>query len=151
LLFILLIGHPEVGTPTTSPVVDQTQSSQTAIDPMVELINAERAKNGLNALTQDDRLVASATAKACDLRDRNYWSHTDPDGNPAWPLFLENGYNYLLAGENLCKYFDTLGCMSALMSSKDGHREIILNPQYEDVGIGRCGNLIVQHFGKESK
>ncbi len=87
--------------------------------------------------------------KACDIVKRKYWSHKDPDGVESWYMFDLAGYKYVYAGENLAKdFYSDYQAMRALMRSPT-HRENILMREYTNVGIGRCGNITVQHFGRE--
>ena len=115
---------------------------------LYNLTNEARVKNGVNKLRYNYRLQKSATMKACDMRDRNYWSHQDPEGRYSWYMISKVGYRYRMAGENLAKDFNSNeGMLEALMNSKT-HRANILNPQYQDIGIGKCGTFTVFHFGK---
>jgi len=86
---------------------------------------------------------------------KGYWAHFAPDGTSPWSFFLSFGYKYKYAGENLARDFpDASSAVTAWMNSPS-HRENILNPNYEDIGIGVVeGSLagadttiIVQFFG----
>ena len=122
-------------------------SLATSKDSMVDKINTERMFYGREALTENPKLDASATNKACDLRDKGYWAHTSPDGIEPWKFFYDAGYTYAYAGENLVKNLDDDTAMTRLMNSQT-HKENILSPKFKEVGIGRCGQFIVQHFGR---
>jgi len=158
LLTILLVGHPEAGVklestaevePTPSVVVEAKEDlGQKIRYPAIDLINKERANEGIEPLSRNQLLTNSATAKACDLRDKNYWAHIAPDGTQPWELFIDEGYFYTYAGENLCMNQDEVTCVKTCMASKK-HRENILDPNFEDIGIGKCGKFMVQHFGAE--
>jgi uncharacterized protein YkwD len=115
-------------------------------DKMVRLINQERGRVGVLGVRENGYLDESAHNKACDLRDRNYWAHYAPDGTSPWDFIHETGYNYYYAGENLCKDNNVEVCMENFMQSP-AHRANILDSDYRDVGIGICGNFVVQHFG----
>jgi len=116
-------------------------------DPVTNLINYEREKEELQLLEENEMLITSATVKACDIRDEGYFAHTAPNGETPWDLIKEAGYVYAFAGENLARGFltDTLA-MEGLMNSLE-HRKNIMSIEYKEVGIGRCGDIIVQHFG----
>lgn len=109
---------------------------------MYRLTNQERVKIGLKELKYDPRLVKSATIKACDLRNRNYWSHQDPDGRMSWYLFPRYQYK----GENLAKDLNDLKVVNVFMNSPS-HKSIILDKDFKYLGIGKCGNFTVFHFG----
>lgn len=157
LLTILLVGHPEAGVKleSTVKVEESTPSvtvkaeediSQEVRYPAIDLINQARVDIELEPLTRNQLLTDSATAKACDLRDRDYWAHVAPDGTQPWEFFIDAGYIYTYAGENLCRNLDEVTCVEACMRSKK-HRENILSPDFKDIGIGKCGKFVVQHFG----
>lgn len=117
-------------------------------DHMVALINAERTFVGLSPLSENTLLDISAQKKACDMVDRRYYSHEDPDGKHGWDVIKGVGYHYRFAGENLAEGFKTDGpAMERLMASPL-HKKNILSKDFTEVGIGRCGKYIVQHFGR---
>lgn len=128
---VYLLQHPIVVTPQNE---------------MVQLINKERGKIGVLGVKENGYLDTSAYNKACDLRDRNYWAHFAPDGTSPWDFIHDTGYEYYYAGENLCRDNNIEVCMQNFMESPK-HRDNILDSNYKDVGIGICGNFIVQHFG----
>jgi len=122
---------------------------------VIRLTNARRAESGLAPLTQSPTLSQAALAKGNDMLAKGYWAHFAPDGTSPWNFFLNFGYKYKYAGENLARDFaDASTAVSAWMNSPT-HRENILNPNYRDIGIGVVeGNLlgadttiIVQFFG----
>ncbi len=118
--------------------------------------NQQRAAAGLPALKLDSRLNSSASLKAADMFQYNYWAHVNPaTGAQPWQWFTQAGYNYSYAGENLAKDFDTTsGVMTGWMNSA-GHKANILNPNYTDVGFavqngtlqGGQTTLVVAHYG----
>lgn len=150
LLFLLFISYSPTGR-ISEPVVKGERVSvvipQSVSDYMVSLVNEQRSKNGFSSLRENILLTVSATQKACNMRDRNYWAHTSPDGVTPWDFIERAGYNYIYAGENLCRDVGDMECMRLFMISTKGHKENILSPRYKDVGIGRCGVFVVQHFG----
>lgn len=116
---------------------------------MVDLINMAREQDGEAKVSENMELDTSAKAKACDMRDRHYFEHNDPQGKTTWHFFTDAGYTYSYAGENLAIGYHTMSsAMYALLLSPE-HRENILDPHFTEVGIGVCGEYIVQHFGTE--
>lgn len=114
---------------------------------LYQLTNIERTNYKLKPLKYNLKLEKSATIKACDILNRNYWSHKDTDGRYSWYIFKKVGYNYSRAGENLAKDFkEDSKIIEAFMKSKS-HRDNILNKYFKDIGIGKCGNITVLHFG----
>jgi len=122
---------------------------------VIRLTNAQRAANGLNALTENSSLNSAAIAKGNDMIAKGYWAHFAPDGTSPWTFFTSFGYKYQYAGENLARDFsDAPSAVNAWMNSPT-HKENILNPHYREIGIGVVeGSLaganttvIVQFFG----
>jgi len=119
--------------------------------------NAERIKYGLKPLKLNAKLSAAASNKAGDIFAKNYWAHYAPDGTSPWYFFQNQGYQYLFAGENLAKDFDSSSAVVTAWMNSETHRENILKPEYEDIGFaisegtleGQPTVLVVQLFGKE--
>ena len=127
-----------------------------SVDKLFQQVNQEREKNGLSALTYNDKLSTAASLKAQDMFSKNYWAHFAPDGKTPWDFILSSGYNYEYAGENLAKNFlFSDGVISAWMNSQT-HRDNILKRDYTEVGYaivngtlnGEQTTLVVQMFGK---
>ena len=151
-VFILpfIIGIIFLGTVLTHTFASSPVSSEiypTLPQPSyLQLVNKVREDEGLAPLSIDRDLEESATAKACDMRDRQYFEHKDPQGVEPWHFFTEAGYVYEYAGENLAiGYTNPTDTMLGWMNSPK-HRENILNPNYTEFGIGFCGEYTVQHF-----
>jgi uncharacterized membrane protein len=100
-------------------------------------VNNERSERNLTTLNYNADLAEAAQYKASDMIARNYFSHTDPDGNYIWPTIVADGYTpYTTLGENLAVNFpDTDSLMSAWIDSPE-HRANILNSAFQDQGAG---------------
>ena len=115
----------------------------------------QRTAHDLGSLRWNAELSSSAWLKAQDMCDRDYWSHTNPDGEKAWGLIAAEGYDYRFVGENLAKGYDTESQIVDAWMESTTHRETMLNPVYEDVGYAqiRCefqGTeriVAVSHYG----
>jgi len=122
---------------------------------VIRLTNVQRTANGLSPLNENGSLNGAAIAKGNDMLAKDYWAHFSPDGTSPWNFFLNFGYRYRYAGENLARDFgDATSAVNAWMNSPT-HRDNILNPNYREIGIGVVeGDLagvdttiIVQFFG----
>lgn len=123
---------------------------------VIEETNKERVKMGLAPLTENPALSRAAYLKAQNMFEENYWAHFSPSGKDPWGFMLSSGYKFSYAGENLAKnFYNSEEMMKAWMNSPT-HRENILNPKYQDIGIavvegnlgGQKTTLVVQMFGK---
>lgn len=125
---------------------------------LIVLVNKARTDNGLPALAVNEKLNASACAKADDMIAKNYWSHDAPDGTTPWYFFDLVGYNYKTSGENLSHGFGTAQATVDGWMRSPTHRENILMTYYTEMGM--CDryeiyqgtyrvNLAVNHFGSQ--
>lgn len=110
-------------------------------------INALRANEGLNPYRINGTLNHSAKLKSAHIKAHNYWAHVAPDGTTPWDFFNEVGYKYEVAGENLARNFTCDEQMLSAFMDSPTHRDNILNPNYQEIGIGREGDIVTLHFG----
>ena len=124
---------PDNGTDQTPE--DNTGSMQGHFASQVAaLVNAERAKYGLSALTVDTKVQQAALVRAKETAQS--FSHTRPNGSSFSTALTEAGVSYRTAGENIA-YGQTTPqqVMNAWMNSS-GHRANILNANYTTIGVG---------------
>lgn len=117
---------------------------------MIQLLNKERANNGLSPLQVDMKLENVARVKAQDLVKNNYFNHNSPTYGTPFQMMKSFGINYRSAAENLAQNWTVAAGHKMLMDSS-GHRANILNPSYEYVAIaivdgGPYGKTFVQMF-----
>lgn len=126
-------------------------------DRLVGLINQERQARNLSALTLNGSLNSVADLKVSDMLAKDYFDHTSPAGLSPWFWFKQIGYNFAFAGENLAMGFtDTDAVFQAWMDSPS-HRDNILNPNYQEMGLAVKAGQIQNHadtlavlvFGKQ--
>ncbi|MBR3015836.1 MAG: hypothetical protein IKH57_01955 [Clostridia bacterium] len=136
--------------PTEAPTVstgDYTTFNSTMQEQkLLNLLNEDRAKNGLAPLELDPQLSELARLKSNDMNSNHYFAHESPTyGNAAQMLDTFN-YDYQGVGENIAHHSNVEKAEAAFMSS-DGHRRNILGSQWEKVGIGIAydenGNMYV--------
>ena len=115
---------------------------------VVRLVNAERARYGLAALTEDWELSRVARYKAQDMRDRHYFDHTSPTYGSPFDMIRAFGLHYRSAGENIAYGYRTPESVVQAWMTSSGHRANILNASYTRIGVGyvASGNYWVQHF-----
>jgi uncharacterized protein YkwD len=140
-------------SPKISPVVpaDSSISSQK----LIKLTNDYRRQFGLAPLTPNVRLTQAAVNKARDLLTRQYFGHTSPSGQRFSSWIKEVNYNYFFVGENLAIDFKTNQEILDAWINSPGHRDNILKPQYQEIGLaavpGKFKNhstvVVVQLFG----
>ena len=125
---------------------------------IIALTNDERTSAGIGALSQDEKLSEAAKQKLADIFERDYFSHNAQDGTTPWYWIARSGYDYTYAGENLAMHFiDAKDQHRAWMRSTT-HRQNILNPHYQDIGVAVGGGVVngvqttvaVQMFGAKN-
>ena len=114
------------------------------------LINQQRANNGLAALKVDSEVQRVARIKAQDMVNNNYFSHTSPTYGSPFDMLKSFKVSYKSAGENIAGNSSNSGAVTAWMNSP-GHRANILNSSFNYTGIGvvtgsKYGKIYVQMF-----
>jgi len=126
-----------------------------SVDEVFRLTNQKRQEAGLPPLKLDHVLSQAAKNKGEDMLAKDYWAHVSPDGVEPWKFFLDAGYKYRYAGENLARDFSNAASAVDAWMASPSHRENMLSPKYEEIGIavvegdlaGVDTTLIVQFFG----
>ena len=101
---------------------------------VVRLVNAERAKYGLAALTQDDGAQNVAHVRAKEIVQS--FSHTRPDGRTCFTAASDLGVTYRSAGENIAYGYATPAQVVNGWMNSEGHRKNILSASYTKIGVG---------------
>lgn len=102
---------------------------------MLEMVNEERAREGLHPLAADTALTRVARLHSQDMFARGYFAHISPEGTTPSDRVRAAGIRYLITGENLALGPTLKICHTGLMNSP-GHRANILHKSYGRVGIG---------------
>jgi len=148
--------YPTGGETTTTP---NTNTGNTDINAngltadeqeTLDLINAERTAAGLAPLSVDAEVQNVARAKAQDMVDNNYFSHTSPTYGSPFDMMKSFGIKYKAAGENIAGNSSNSGAVKAWMNS-EGHKANILSNNYNYTGLGvvsspKYGKVYVQMF-----
>ena len=117
---------------------------------MLDLVNRERAANGLRPLAADPELTEVARRHSTDMFARGYFAHDTPEGLTPFDRMHQANVQFLTAGENLA-LAPTLSVAHTGLMNSPGHRANILRPQFGRVGIGimdggRFGLMVTQNF-----
>lgn len=140
------------GTSTGGSGTTTSNTSDLTADELetFNLINQQRAQNGLAALKIDSEVQRVARIKAQDMVNNNYFSHTSPTYGSPFDMLKSFGISYKSAGENIAGNSSNSAAVTAWMNSS-GHRANILNSSYNYTGLGvvtgsRYGKIYVQMF-----
>jgi uncharacterized protein YkwD len=111
-------------------------SAQTLRIAVVCLVNRERARYHLPALSSGRRLTTSAQGYTAEMVRRHFFSHTAPDGSTPGARIAAAGFRWSWYGENIATGLATpRSVVEAWMHSK-GHCYNILSPMFRDIGVG---------------
>ena len=134
-------NKPEVednNQPGKPEVDNSTQSVHAYVKRIVELVNQERAKAGLNALTLNMNVTKAAQVRAVECQ--TLFSHTRPNGTSFATALKEAGVSYRGAGENIAWGQKTPEQVMQGWMNSAGHRANILNARYTSIGVGYYRN-----------
>ena len=122
--------------PNTTLACSQPNNLNTITLELIEVINATRIQHNVPKLNHNRILANSAQNYACVNARRERMSHTGVANDSPGDRLLQAGYDYSYAGENLAMGFvDPQVVLNAWMRSPT-HREILLDPRAQDIGIG---------------
>ncbi|GAB3793317.1 CAP domain-containing protein [Virgibacillus kimchii] len=118
---------------------------------VINLINQERAKEGLPALKYDWELARVAKYKSQDMKDQNYFSHNSPVYGSPFTMMQNFGINYTSAGENIARGQRSAEQVVNAWMNSSGHRANIMSSSFTHIGVGyvESGNYWTQMFIKK--
>ncbi|NLG71237.1 MAG: hypothetical protein GX495_04210 [Chloroflexi bacterium] len=127
---------------------------------LIDLVNAERQKQGLPPLKYSPQLAEAARYHAADMQQDGYFEHETLDRVNNQTVYvckfsdrLSYYYNWEYAGENIAMgYTSPEAVMKGWMESP-GHRANILSDKAREIGVGywksgRSAAYWVQDFGR---
>ncbi len=142
-----------------NPIASQIRAyADISSQELLNFTNQKRAENGLESLSNNTQLADAASKKADDMFAKNYWAHNAPDGTTPWVFIKASGYNYVYAGENLARGFNSATDVVNAWMASPAHRSNILSSNFKDVGFavksgtlnGEQTFLVVQEFGSKN-
>ncbi|MFE6222833.1 CAP domain-containing protein [Streptomyces sp. NPDC057854] len=107
-----------------------------AADQVLSLVNAERAKAGCGPLTANATLARAAQGHSADMAARDFFDHTNPDGDGPGERVTAAGYPWSTYGENIAKGQTTAEQVMEAWMNSPGHRANILNCDFKELGVG---------------
>jgi uncharacterized protein YkwD len=92
---------PVATTSTTPSNTAVSSSNLTYEQKVVELVNVERQKAGLQALKMDSAITNVAELKSKDMATKNYFAHQSPTYGSAGDMLTQFGIRWSAWGENI--------------------------------------------------
>jgi uncharacterized protein YkwD len=124
---------------STSSAAHTTGPTDPEVVSFVKLMNAHRRSLGLSPLAWDPRAAAVAKAHSRDMFERDYFSHTSPDGRKMRDRLEARGITYSEAGENIAWGQETGRAVLTAWLRSPGHRHNIERPGYTRHGVAKVG------------
>ncbi|AUX80428.1 CAP domain-containing protein [Sinorhizobium fredii] len=134
---------------------------------LLELINAERAKAGVQPLAFDNDLSEAAEGHSQWMLAADVFSHTGSGGSSSTQRIKAAGYvlqGSWATGENIAwattraptGYQDEVKLLHTNLMNSSGHRANLLNPNFREVGLGvevgdyggRSSAFVTENFAK---
>lgn len=114
---------------------------------VVELVNAARATGGdcrsegeyqpAPPLTMNPSLHCAARVHSKDMADRDFFDHTNPDGDDPFDRMAKAGYgSFTFEGENIAAGTMTPKATVDGWLASDGHCANMLSPNFKEIGVG---------------
>lgn len=138
------INIPGINNPGNNGSVEENHpgnddtNEHAFIQQVVNLVNEERANEGLAPLTIDTKVQAAAMVRAEECEER--FSHTRPDGSNFATALKEQKVSYRSAGENIAYGQQTPEAVMKAWMNSSGHRANIMNPNFTTIGVGYYEN-----------
>lgn len=150
------------------PVIEQSEATASTVeredgidfdnpkpanpDELHYFVNEERKERGLSELKRDLQLDASAEKKLAQLETEGWGAepHVDNNGVRGHEYIIEatqDSQHCTAVSENLSQNgYGAKNVVYSWMTSTTGHREALLNVDYDIVGYAGNDNYAVQHF-----
>lgn len=134
-------GEKEV---TSIPMLDKDESWLDEAEEVFKLVNIEREKAGVPALTYYE-----AGQPAVDLRCEELntlFDHVRPNGSMCFTVFEEMGLKAFPCGENIAMGYGSPELVMDGWMHSEGHKKNILNPSAAGIVVATDGTYWVQMF-----
>lgn len=120
------------GDTNTTPSTNTSYDSY--IKQVVNLVNKERAKQGLKSLKKRKDVEPASAIRSKELVTK--FSHTRPNGKRGLDIIKEYKISCKMSGENIAYGYPTAAKVVKAWMSSPGHRANILNKGYTGIGVG---------------
>lgn len=104
------------------------------IKKIIEITNAERAKQGADPITLDEGLTAAAMVRAREITQS--FSHTRPNNTQYYTLLDKYNIKWFSVGENIAAGNQTAEATMNQWINSTGHYENMTDKSYTKLGVG---------------
>jgi uncharacterized protein YkwD len=106
------------------------------VEEFVSLVNSYRVTVGCAPLEWDRRVADVAEGHSKDMVARDFFSHTNPDGDSPWDRLSAAGISFKLAAENIAWGYTSAEAVLNGWLGSPGHRANIENCALTHHGVG---------------
>lgn len=132
LVLPFLLAGCDAASPLEPDLGDEVQA-------FVSLMNEHRASVGCSALRWNGDVAAVALAHSEDMVDRDFFDHTNPDGESPADRLRAADIDYRRMAENIARGFETGSSVLEAWLGSPGHRTNIENCELQEHGVGLVG------------
>ncbi|MFT4416093.1 CAP domain-containing protein [Fredinandcohnia humi] len=113
---------------------------------ILDITNVLRIRHGLSPLKWDAKTAQVAYLHSKDMSTAGYFDHNSPTYGGLADRLAKGEVIYQVAGENIAaKYVDGIAAVEGWLNS-EGHRETLLNEEYNYLGVGVYEKFYTQNF-----
>jgi len=128
------------GTQNPPPGPPAPPTLDTEVAEFVDLVNDHRQSVGCDVLTWHSGAGEVAEDHSADMVARDFFSHTNPDGESPFDRLGSAGISYRAAGENIALTGGGANGVLSLWLGSSGHRANIERCGYTHHGVGLVGS-----------
>lgn len=114
-----------------------------------DLTNIERSQVGSPPLRLNSQLITAAQAHTNLMAQHNTLNHQLPGEPSLGDRIAQAGYRWSAIAENIAQGQQTPEAVLQSWMNSTGHRNNLLNPNYQDLGVGYANNYWTQNFGRQ--
>ncbi|MET9674431.1 CAP domain-containing protein [Streptomyces sp. NPDC006482] len=130
------VGTRTPTRPSPSTSTGDASGADSTAQQVIDLVNSARAEEGCGPLTGNAQLHQAAQGHSEDMAARDFFDHTDPDGDGPGERITAAGYAWSTYGENIAMGQQTPEQVMDSWMNSPGHRANILNCSFKEIGIG---------------
>jgi uncharacterized protein YkwD len=123
---------------TTEPLLE-AGTLDPEVEAFVTLMNDHRVSVGCSRLAWHVGVADVAQAHSDDMVERDFFSHTNPDGDTPFDRLSNAGISYTLAAENIAWGYGSAEAVLEGWLGSSGHRANIENCALTEHGVGLSG------------
>ncbi|MGN1481606.1 CAP domain-containing protein, partial [Porcipelethomonas sp.] len=115
-------------------VTSEQDETREKIERVVELVNEERAKEGIAPVTLNETLTDAAMLRAEEITEN--FEHTRPDGTSCFTVLDDYNIGYWGCAENIAAGNSTADATMNQWINSSGHYANLMDSSYSEIGVG---------------